>query len=260
MELPMQVFFRTTPLLNVLAYLLATLMLTACGGGGSGGTSNNTSTVTTAEGVYVGTISNGLSFDALVLENDTYYVLYGTPAGGSLYVQGFATGSGISNNGNFTSSNLKDYLYTGTVTNGSLTATYTAGSSFNGSTSTNTFTGAPPTSTSYVYSTAPNLGSITGAWSLTDMFGASVTANIASTGAFTTSSSGCLSTGTLTPRASGKNVFDLSVTFGAAPCVLANQTASGIAVSYLLSNGTRQLILAGTNSSNTVGTAVFGTR
>jgi hypothetical protein len=92
------------------------------------------------------------------------------------------------------------------------------------------------------------------------MFGASVTANIASTGAFTTSSSGCLSTGTLTPRASGKNVFDLSVTFGAAPCVLANQTASGIAVSYLLSNGTRQLILAGTNSSNTVGTAVFGTR
>jgi hypothetical protein len=40
--------------------------------------------------------------------------------------------------------------------------------------------------------------------------------------------SGCSVTGTATPRTNG-NVFNLSLTFGGAPCLFANQTMAGIA-------------------------------
>ena len=67
-------------------------------------------------------------------------------------------------------------------------------------------------------------------------------------------------TGTVKPRASGRNVFDVTLTFGGAPCVLANQTATGSAISYLLSNGSRQIVIAGTNAARDAGTALGGVR
>ncbi|HEU0189448.1 MAG TPA: hypothetical protein VFQ97_05570 [Gallionella sp.] len=83
---------------------------------------------------------------------------------------------------------------------------------------------------------------------------------IATNGSFTGSSGGCLFSGTFTPRASGKNIFDFTTTFGAAPCTLPGQTATGIAINYLLANGTRQFVVAGVDTGRTVGTAVFGVR
>jgi hypothetical protein len=83
---------------------------------------------------------------------------------------------------------------------------------------------------------------------------------VASNGAFPASSGGCSYTGTVAPRASGKNVFSVSMTFGAAPCALAGQTATGMAVAYPLSNGQTQLVVAAVDASRSYGAAAFGTR
>lgn len=61
-------------------------------------------------------------------------------------------------------------------------------------------------------------------------------------------------------RATGKNVFDIGASFGPAPCVLANQTVTGNAVEYLLSNGQRQLIAAVINPARDRATVIFGAR
>lgn len=244
---------------------LLSLFLVGCGGGGS--SSSTPAPVTSSgEGVYEGSISNGRIHNTLVLENDQFFTLYGNAiAGGGLAVTGFIQGNGKSNNGNFTSTDLKDFFANGTVVSGSLSASYTAKTSLNGSvtegSSTVTFTGTSPLKNSlYVYEKAANLANIVGAWSLFDLQGSSTALNIVSNGAFTGTSNGCSFSGTLNPRASGKNVFDLALTFGAAPCRLAGQAANGIAVEYPLSNGTRQLLIAGTNATRTNGTALLGVR
>jgi hypothetical protein len=254
-------------LTKIASSALLAMWLGGCGGGGgSATTSTATPTITgTAEGVYTGTISNGRSFDGIVLENGTYYMLYGTTTAGALYVSGIATGSGTSNNGSFTSSNLRDYYYNGAIYTGSASASYGVNNNFSGSLTDGgvalTFTSSTPSSSTYVYNVAANLTDISGAWTLTDLQGYIISMTVASNGAFTaTSSSGCAFSGSLTPRASGKNVFDLALTFGAAPCALAGQTASGIGIDYLLTGGLRQFIIGGTNSGLTAGTAAFGTR
>jgi hypothetical protein len=198
------------------------------------------------------------------LENGTYYILYGVRSAGSMLVAGFAQGAGTSNNGSFSSSNLKDFYYTGAVLSGSVSATYVTNNTLTGSvtesTTTTTFTASPPASTAYIYNTGANLSNITGAWTLSDLLGGTLNMSVASNGTVTGSEGSCTFSGTITPRASGKNVFDISLTFGAAPCLLPNQTATGIAIDYLLANGTRQFIVAGTNTSRTVGSSFFGTR
>jgi hypothetical protein len=59
------------------------------------------------------------------------------------------------------------------------------------------------------------------------------TINVAATGEITgRSNSGCVLTGTLRPRPSGKNVYDLSVTYGGAGCDLGSGTATGIGLIF----------------------------
>ena len=124
-----------------------------------------------------------------------------------------------------------------------------------------TFTGTPIIGSTYDYNAAANLALITGAWTMTALDASVINLTIAGNGAIVGSTGGCSFTGTLTPRASGKNVFNTSVTFGAAPCVLAGQTATGIGLTYLLAGGaTRQLLIAGVDATRTTGTALFGTR
>lgn len=239
------------------------ITLSACGGGGAGNTPPPTIT-TTAEGVYVGTISNGNSFDGIVLEDGSYYVLSGPGSPSGLLVSGFTQGSGTSSNGSFVSTNLINYLATGAVVLGSVNASYgtnTLSGTVTGGGIANPFSGTTPANTSYVYNTATNLANITGAWTLADMKGGNIAMTISPTGSFTgTGTSGCVFNGTLTPRASGKNVFNFAATFGAAPCTLPGQSFSGIAVDYLLANGTRQLVAAGVDAGRTTGTSVFGVR
>jgi hypothetical protein len=85
--------------------------------------------------------------------------------------------------------------------------------------------------------------------------GMTTTITISSTGSVTGSSSGCSFTGTVVTDSSKKNFYDVSLTFGGSPCALPNQTANGVGVEYLLSDGvTNQLLVAVAvgNSSGTV--------
>lgn len=246
------------------------LILAACGGGGSGGSTTPAATGSKAEGVYEGSSTSGTALNILALENDEVYALYGTSSGGSLTVYGFNWAQGTSNNGTYTSSAAKDYYYTGAVTSGSVSASYVANTSFNGTVTGNGqsigFTSAPPTNSNYAYNTPAVLSTITGSWSGSTLFsGESGTLSVAGDGALSASFTGsytgtCTATGTIAPRSSGKNVFDISLTFGASPCGLPSTTVSGIAVSYLLANSQRQLIAAVTTADRTHGSAFFATR
>ncbi len=251
--------------LKLLCAVTAALLLAACGGGG-GDSSPAPAPIAKAEGVYQGTTSTGLQFSLLVLENDQFYSLVGTTSGGVFFVSSLVDGQGNSNNGSFSASGVNQYFGDGQVIPGTVASTYTPRVSIAGTLSqpsfgNSTFNGTAPANTTYVYDTPANLSGISGAWSGGDLSGEGVNFSITAGGAISgTSALGCSFTGSVAPRASGKNVFNTSVTFGSAPCDLPGQTAQGIALTFLLANGQRQLLVAITNSARTAGTAVFAQR
>jgi len=261
-----------------LSLLMAT-MLAACGGGGDdNGTPTAAAPVTTtppvvttpapvlasAQDTYLGTLSDGREHQTIVLENDQFYTMYGRTVSGGFSVEGFLQGSGKSNNGSFSATDVVDSTTTTLRTGATLTATYAPGVNLNGSLveagSTVSFTSAPISSAVFNYNAAPSLATLAGAWSLTSLRGTSNVFTVAATGAFTATSGACTFSGTFVPRASGKNIFDVSMTFGAAPCTLPAQTIKGIAVTYVLTNGKRQLIIAGLDTGRTNSAAFFGVR
>lgn len=247
---------------NVATTVAVSILLAACGGGGSSDTPAGS-----AEGVYGGALTGSTSsaFQMLVLENDEVWTMYGTKTATDFLVAGFLQGQGLSNNGTYTSSNLRDFGFNPALS-GTATATYNSSSKTISGTATFPraavgFSGGPISGSLYNYNTAATVSTVAGSWALTSLSGEGITLNVASGGTYTASSSGgCSFTGTLVPRASGKNVFNVSFSFGASPCALPNQAASGIAVAYPLANGRTQLIVAGANAARTIGTAAFGTR
>lgn len=237
------------------------LLVTACGGGGGSGPGAS------AEGVYGGALtgSSSSSFQALVLENDEFWVLYGTQSSTTFFVAGFIQGPGASNSGAFTSSSLKDYgvlpplAGTGSATYNADAKTISGSASFSGRTVG--FSGGPIAGSLYNYNSAANLATVSGAWTVSANTGESANLSIGSTGAISLLSTlGCSGTGNVAPRASAKNVFNVSLTFGPAPCALPGGTITGIAIAYPLSNGRTQLIAGGKNAAQTAGFMIFGTR
>ena len=245
-------------------------LLSACGGGSSGG---NDASVGKAEGVYQGTTTTRsgnqsvtFALNALVLEDDEAWVLYGTTnSSGDLTVYGFVQAPGSSGGGTYTSSAVRDFYYNGVVTTGSVSASYVPGQSFNGTltypSSFSTFTAMPLTSSTYSYGKPAVIADVAGSWTGNTLGSASTTTlTISNSGVLSGNSSGCLISGSVTPRASGKSVFDVALTFGPAPCALPGQSARGIALSYLLTSGKRQFILAGVTPSRNSGAAFLAIR
>lgn len=209
--------------------------LVACGGGG-GGSSDSSQSGQSAEGVYGGTLSGSASsaFQLLILENGEFWAMYGTQTATVFGVAGFIQGSGNSSSGSFMSANTKDFGFAPAVaasTNASYNATAkTISGTLTSAGGAVTFSGGPIAGSLYNYNAAASLSAVSGAWTVTSLAGESITLNIQPAGAFTaTSSLGCNFSGTVAPRASGKNVFSVAMTFGAAPCALAGQSATGIA-------------------------------
>jgi hypothetical protein len=245
-------------------------LLIACGGGGSstgGGavvTPAPAPVVGAAQGLYTGTTSDGREIDTIVLENDQFYTMYGNTVANGFLVSGFVQGDGKSDNGSFTSTNAVDSSSNNTRVAASVNATYTPGVSLNGSlvesTATVSFSSTPIAATVINYNSAANLADIAGTWNVTSLRGFPTTFNISSTGALTASSSGCMFSGSITPRASGKNVFDVSIDFGPAPCLIPSQSIKGIAIDYVTTSGQRQLIVAGIDNTRLNTAAFFGMR
>lgn len=258
--------------LKLLPLILISMLLGACGGGGGGGSGGNNNTpppvvAASAEGVYNGQLTGGNSkeFTSLVLENDEIWTIFGTTTNNVFIVSGFLQGSGTSNNGSFTSSDAKDFGVAPAISS-PVTATYNSvtktitGVVVEGA-ATVTFSGAQSTSSPYQYSTPAQLSTISGLWSATTLAHEALDIQVSANGMFAAASAlGCGFSGTILPRASGKNVFDVSLTFGGAPCILPGQSGSGIAIAYKLVSGKTQLLVAVHDSSRTYGMVALGQR
>jgi hypothetical protein len=239
--------------------------LSGCGGGGSAAPAATAST--TAEGTYSGSITNSTTasaFSTVVLEDGQVWAMYGNNVGGQLVVLGIIEGQGASNNGTFTSTTIKDFGASPAIS-GSLNATYVTGASLTGTITAGGGTfgikGTAIPAATYDYNTPASLGSVVGNWNMSSTSGNSIALNIAANGTFTGTATGaCSLSGSVTPRPSGKNIFNVQMTIGPAPCALAGWTGGGIAIYTALANGTHQFILATVDSSRTYGSAAFGTR
>jgi hypothetical protein len=251
---------------NGLIFCAVSLMSVGCGtsysgnGGGGGGGGNYAGQ---AQGVYSGTTSSGYTFSTIVLPTDKFYAIYGTVSGNTLLLTGLVTGQGTSGNGTYTAS-VTDFTHTGAISSGSVSATYVAAASLNGSLTESgnaiTFTGTSEPASSFTYNTSASLSAITGTWTGTLLDGMTTTGTINSNGSVSGSSSGCSFSGTVAPDSSNKNFFDVSLTFGPSPCSLPNQTATGIAVEYLLSDGVTHQLLVAVTVGTTFGTVFAAVR
>lgn len=111
----------------------------------------------------------------------------------------------------------------------------------------------------YNYNTPATLAGIAGTW--TGFFSSSETGSVAiSSGGVLSSvtSLGCTISGTVMRRASGKNVYDVTVNFGPSPCALPNGTGSGVAI-ITSSGSARQLTVGVVTADLALGAAFFGT-
>jgi hypothetical protein len=250
--------------LSYCAAAVASALVIGCGGGGSSDSGSITpAPVAKAEGAYEGTMSSGYAFNALVLENDEFWALYGQQSGGTLYVYGLLQGNGSSNGTHFAGP-VRDFFYNGAVVAGNLAATYVPRTTLNGSategTQTVTFSGSAISTANFNYDQPASLAAVAGSWTGGTLNGSVGTVNISSTGVIAGSTSGCTFTGNLSPRASGKNVFNATITMGPAPCTAPGVTGTGIALNYRTNSGKSQLLVAGIDSTKSVGTAFLAQR
>ena len=237
------------------------ILLAACGGGGenSGGGTN-----VSVEGAWQGTTSNNYVVDIIALENNEFYTIFGTMSGSNLLVYGFDQGT-LSVSGSALSGSFKEYpngeaSYTGTLAGTVVTATSITGTTTY-SRSSPTFSVSPIPSTTFNYNKAASISDVQGSWSGMLSSGSAGNVTISNAGVIAGTSAGCLFSGTASPRSSGKNVFNVSITFGASPCALAGQTAIGIAINYAISGtAQKQLIVAVQDSSKQYGAMFFARR
>jgi hypothetical protein len=244
-----------------LTSLAATIILSACGGGGgdSATTSAPPAAVQSAEGFWIGKTANGTTVNLAVLENGETWGLYGNANSlvGALYGKSSVTGSTISGSGtgfNFVTRVAGNGTYTGTVSSkGNINLSVSDGTQFTGSYDASYE--QPATLASYA-------GTYTGLAVTGTIAPQTTTVVIDATGNLSSSavsgSLSCTTSGTVTPRASGKNVADLHLTFTGNYCALGNgTTVTGVAT---YSSATRQVIAMGLNAAKTDGLIFVGTR
>jgi hypothetical protein len=251
------------------ASVCVSALLAGCGGGGGGDATPAPIPVPTPvpQGVYGGTLTGSVSknFELLMLDNGELWSLYGTETSTAFGVAGFVQGTGGStSDGKFASLNTKDFGFSPAVNvttfaNYDATAKTISGTVSSPANGTVTFIGGPIPGSLYNYDKPAALATIAGSWSLSSLTGEGITLNIESSGQVTAISSlGCQFKGNVQPRPSGKNVFNVSISFGTAPCARPSQIASGIAVAYPLANGQTQLLVSVVDVNRTYGVAAFG--
>lgn len=200
--------------------IAALTTLAACGGGGDDDGGNP------VEGFWKGTTSNGANAAVVILENGDAWGIY--TQGGR--VVGAVNGTASASGNSFTASGL-DYSfddgliyrssYSGSITPQSrITATSSLGVSVSLG-----YDGA--------YNRAANLAELAGSYAVFGRSGGGYTngapMTIAPDGAISVSDRGCSATGRATPRPSGKNVFNITVTFSGV-CYISSAPITGIAV------------------------------
>lgn len=247
-----------------IAALTLVVGLAGCGGGGGGDDPQDApaTDATPLEGGYELASSTGARGEALILEDRTFWGLSGFESGGTLYVDTLTQGTVSRSGATVSASDLRQYDFL----NGVVRTTGFSGSmkvsgvvsgtvSPSGAAATN-LTLTPVAASDFDYHAAASLGTIVGTWNGDSLDGSSGSVTVSAGGAITASLSGCSITGNAAPHPSGKNLYAVSVTFGPSPCILANATASGIAII-----GTaQQLVVALTSADRSAGTVFLGVR
>lgn len=244
--------------------VLATLAtLAACGGGGG---SSAPATNSPAQGLWSGTTATNSAITIIVLGDGSYYGIHSpdnAPASIDGYVQG--TGTATASPGTFSSSDFKDFTFASTTpTSATLTASYVAKQSFNGTVSvagggTATFT----TNYNSNYATVPTLSAIAGNYTGTAVLissgtnGAS-TITISSTGSLSDDSANCKLAGSVSPRSEG-NAYNFSATFPSTcpNAALTSKTFTGLAY---FNAATKEIYVMTSNAARTDGVFYYGAK
>jgi hypothetical protein len=240
------------------------LALAACSGGGGGSGTvpalDPGPATTSAEGLWIGSTSTSRSVTGIVLDNGTYWILYSVPHVSAL-MAGVVQGTSTSLNGSFSSSDGIDFNLEGQgINSATVSASYLAKQSFNGSvtyTSPNqayTFTSTynsdydQSPGVSVIAGTYTGIASVTGANELTTIVVSSLGV-VAGTG-----TGGCQFLGTAAPRTRG-NLYDLSVVFGGGSCPNGTSTVTGIGY---FDSSAKRLYVAALNKSRNNGLIFVG--
>lgn len=225
--------------MKTLAFAVASISCTVLVGCGGGGSSSGTASTPAPqqvtiipEGLYSGMTNTGRTITGLVLDDGAYYVLYSAINNPSI-IAGAVQGTGTALNGSFSSSNGRDINLEGLgAPAATLSSSYVLSTSLNGSLAypslnqTTTFTSTYDKN----YELTPSLAAIVGTYSGAAGSPAgseSATLTVSASGAVTgRGTSGCVFSGTVTPRPKG-NVYNATITFGGSPCLFANTAVTG---------------------------------
>lgn len=110
------------------------------------------------------------------------------------------------------------------------------------------------------YDTPATAAAVQGTWRGRLSSGESYAINVTTSGALSgAGSSGCTFTGSIAPRAGGKAVYDVSVTFNGGVCLLGTQTIRGIGV---IGGASQQpaLFTAALNATRSAGFVLIASR
>ncbi|MGZ8318867.1 MAG: FKBP-type peptidyl-prolyl cis-trans isomerase [Telluria sp.] len=214
-----------------------------------------------AQGMYSGRLTSGGNLlNSLVLENGQYWGFYATNGPTGVMPTSFLQGQGTSNSGAYSAPDVKDFGPT-VASSAGVSANYSPLVSLGGSVTVGSsvipFTSTGMAEANYKYNTPARLSDVQGSQRVNGSLGLH-TMQVNADGSFGATTAFCNYSGKMTPRASGKNVFDVSWTFGPGTCPLSGQTGTGVAFSFLPVAGiARHMVIAVTNSARTTGTIAF---
>lgn len=243
-----------------LTSLAAILVLSACGGGGgdSAAPAPQQAATQSAEGFWSGTTTSGTLVSLAILENGETWALYGNATNVIGAVVGNTTVNGSTLSGSGTDFNFVTRI----AGRGSYTGTVSTKANISMSANGTQFTGTYDAS----YDQPATLANIAGTYT-----GGAVTGAIASqastvvvdasgnvTSSFVSGNLSCTTSGTVTPRPTGKNVYNLQLTFAGNACALGSGTTVTGVANYNAT--TRQVIAMGLNAAKTDGLIFVGVR
>jgi hypothetical protein len=218
---------------------VVSLSLTACSTGGSSGGPPPGSITTTmpSGGVYTGTLKGSSTYATLLMQFDgTAYLFYGGPGQANLSGVAVARNGTQTSDGRFASSSAIDY-HIGSAPAASVAfmanfahAPAVDGAVVNKDGSPDLAFSANATPMLDVAATRANAGGLYNGRGMS--LGGATDTHITVAGdgyAAGQTSSGCIFKGTVAPHP-GTNAYDVSVTFGPAPCPVPNATVTGGAV------------------------------
>lgn len=235
---------------------LSVCALAACGGGDSGASSASAGpSQQSAEGLWQGTTTDGNTTTAVVLETGEFWALVTNPTG----LVGFVNGA-ISVNGSAVAGTSTGYsLVTSTYASQGLTGTVSTKGVLSLSKASGPFVGTYLSDYDKAATTLSQVAGTFSGWSASvgGAFSPSTTVTISATGQVNSPGVPCSTVGTIRPRASGKNLYDVSIGASGAGCPTSAATLNGVAY---YDDASRALIALTLNGAKNDGVVFSGSK